>query len=72
MLAKFFLVKEFKKHKHVYVSKNTGTIYYILQTPRKKLYRFQWHDWNLYKKNKKLGVFTTLMEAILHANKDQE
>jgi hypothetical protein len=72
MYTKFYLVKNFRKYKRAYISKNTGTLYYIIGTPKEEKYRFKWQIWSLYKKNKKLGEFLHLMEAYLHANKDQE
>ncbi len=73
MRAKFYLVKDFKKYKRAYVSKNTGKLYYIIgringKTPK---YRFKWQEWTLYNnRSKVLGKFKHLMDAVIYINKE--
>ena len=69
---RFWLNHRFKRGRfsgRAYISKNTGTLYWIRPVPNKAKSpaHFLWHDWVLYCKSKKLGLFDTLEDARLAA-----
>jgi hypothetical protein len=75
MRLKFFLDPKFKCR--AYVSKNSGTLYWIKpipspsRPPASRLH-YQWQDWIVYRGRKKIGECRTLADAQLTAQRDHD
>lgn len=77
MRLKFYLLRRFARGKYrgqAYVSKNSGTLYWITgkRDPKRSSRFVTWNNWTLHRNNTVIGTYPFMVEAKHQAQVDHD